>query len=361
MKYVPLILPHYHQIQMNDIKNTLLLLQQYVTEGRDNSILLPIAKQIVEDLDTEGIETSFIQDISEYFPRLRWRIDGTEKMDVIPTGFRDIDNRVYGVAKWNIMTIAARTGWWKTTLWLNMAVNMTKNYKVGFISLEMTKDEILDKIISQVCRVKLNSLTINRFSQYDIQNIKERGAEAMEIVNKITFAFDCFHIDEITSVMWQMAELWVEVVFIDWLGLIEARGQSKPEQMREIMSKIKQAALSKNMAVVAMQQLWRQVDGEDPKGPFMRDIADGSAIEKVSSPVLIMRRSWEEDKTTDIRLFKMRRLNSDLLDTMYNDKTIVDPRYNFANIKLWEDLTYCQFTDKNSLHLNEVVEWTMPF
>lgn len=346
---------------MNDIQNTVLLLQQLVAEGREKSELIPIAKQIVEDLGTEETETNFIQDIGTYFPRLRWRIEGTETMDVVPTGFKDIDNRVYGVAKWNIMTIAARTGWWKTTLWLNMAVNMTENYKVGFISLEMTKDEILDKIVSQVCRVKLSSLTINRFSQYDIQNIKEKWAKAMDIANKITFAFDCFHIDEIVNVMSQMAELWVDVVFIDWLWLIEARGQSKPEQMREIMSKIKQCALSKNMAVVAMQQLWRQVDWDDPKGPFMRDIADGSAIEKVSSPVLIMWRSWEEDKTTDIRLFKMRRLNSDLLDEMYNDRNIVDPRYDFANVKLWEDLTYCQFTNKNTLLLNEVVEWTTPF
>lgn len=347
---------------MNNIENTVLLLQQLVVEGRENNELLPIAKQIVEDLSVEETETDFIQDISEYFPRLKWRIDGTEKMDVIPTWFKDIDNRVYGVAKWNIMTIAARTGWWKTTLWLNMAVNMTEKYKVGFISLEMTKDEILDKIISQVCRVKLSSLTINRFSQYDIQNIKENGQKAMDVANKITFAFDCFYIDDLTTVMSQMADMWVEVVFIDWLGLIEARGQNKPEQMREIMAKIKQVALSKNIAVVAMQQLWRQVDWDDPKGPFMRDIADGSAIEKVSSPVLIMWRSWDEDKTTDIRLFKMRRLNSDLLDKFYNSKSVVDPRYDFANLKLGEDLTYCQFTNYwKDLIPNEVIEWMRPF
>ena len=347
---------------MNNIQNTVLLLQQYVAEGRDNNELLPIAKQIVEDLWAEDIEWNFIQDIWDFFHRLKWRINGTEKMDVVPTGFKDIDARVYWVAKWNIMTIAARTGWWKTTLWLNMAVNMTSNYKVWFISLEMTKDEILDKIVSQVCRVKLSSLTINRFSPTDIQNIKDKWWEAVEIANKITFAFDCFHIDEITSVMEQMAELWIDVIFIDWLWLIEARGQSKPEQMREIMSKIKQTALSKNIAVVAMQQLWRQVDGDDPKWPFMRDIADGSAIEKVSSPVLIMWRSWEEDKTTDIRLFKMRRLNSDLLDKFYNDKSIVDPRYDFANLKLWEDLTYCQFTNhQNHLPIDEIAEWMKPF
>ena len=330
-------------------------------EWRDKSDLLQLAQQIVQDLTEEtGEEKQFIQDIGDFFPRLQNRINGTEKLDVIPTGFKDIDARVYWVAKWNIMTIAARTGWWKTTLWINMAVNMCQNYKVGFISLEMTKEEILDKIVSQVCNVKSSSLTINHFSATDIKNLEEHRDEAIDISKKITLAFDCFFIDDIVTCMNQMADIGIEVIFLDWLGMVEARGQNKPEQMREIMAKIKQVALSRNIAVVAMQQLWRQVDWDDPRGPFMRDISDGSAIEKVSSPVLIMRRSWDVDKTTDIRLFKMRRLNSELLEEMYNRTS--DAWYEFANLKLSEDLTYCRFIDyQPPLPITQMQGWTKPF
>lgn len=328
---------------MSNINNTITLLAQLAEEGREESELLPIAQQIVEDLSTSTDDKQFIQEVGDFFPKLRWRVNWTEKLDVIPTGFKDIDARVYWVAKWNIMTIAARTGWWKTTLWLNMAVNMCENYKVGFISLEMTKEELLDKIVSQVCHVKSSALTINVFSDWDKQNLKEFWEKAIDVSKKITLAFDCFFIDDVVTCMNQMADLGIEVIFLDRLGMIEARGQNKPEQMREIMAKIKQVALKRNIAVVAMQQLWRQVDWDDPRGPFMRDISDGSAIEKVSSPVLIMRRSWDVDKTTDIRLFKMRRLNSELLEKMY-EKTS-DARYEFANLKLSEDLSYCQFKD----------------
>lgn len=345
---------------MSNINNTITLLAQLAEEGREESELLPIAQQIVEDLSTSTDDKQFIQDVGDFFPKLRWRINGTEKLDVIPTGFKDIDARVYWVAKWNIMTIAARTGWWKTTLWLNMAVNMCENYKVGFISLEMTKEELLDKIVSQVCHVKSSALTINVFSDWDKQNLKEFWEKAIDVSKKITLAFDCFFIDDIVTCMNQMADLGIEVIFLDRLGMIEARGQNKPEQMREIMAKIKQVALKRNIAVVAMQQLWRQVDWDDPRGPFMRDISDGSAIEKVSSPVLIMRRSWDVDKTTDIRLFKMRRLNSELLEKMY-EKTS-DAWYEFANLKLWEDLSYCQFKDYiPPLPTNHYDEWTKPF
>lgn len=345
---------------MSNINNTITLLAQLAEEGRETNELLPLAQQIVEDLSTDTEDKQFIQDVGDFFPKLRWRINGTEKLEVVPTGFRDIDARVYGVAKWNIMTIAARTGWWKTTLWLNMAVNMCENYKVGFISLEMTKEELLDKIVSQVCHVKSSALTINVFSDWDKQNLKEFWEKAIDISKKITLAFDCFFIDDIVLCMNQMADLGIEVIFLDRLGMIEARGQNKPEQMREIMAKIKQVALKRNIAIVAMQQLWRQVDGDDPRGPFMRDISDGSAIEKVSSPVLIMRRSWDVDKTTDIRLFKMRRLNSELLEKMY-EKTN-DAWYEFANLKLSEDLSYCQFKDYNPpLPTNTYDEWTKPF
>lgn len=328
---------------MADITNTIELLLQLNKEGSENEDLLPIAQQIVEDLSTVSTK-SYIQPIEEFFSRLDQRVAGTEPMEVIPTGFIDIDNRVYWVAKWNIMTICARTGWWKTTLWLNMAVNMSKNYKVGFISLEMTKEELLDKIVSRVAHVKSNSLAINRFTDWDKRNLAENMYKVKDVVKNITFAFDCYNINEIIQTINEMADNWVEVVFLDWLWMVEADWAWKREQLRVVMTKLKQVALARNIWIVTMQQLNRDADSDNGSWPFMKDIADSSAIEKISSPVLIMRRSWD-DKITDVRLFKMRRLNSDLLESFYNDKKIVDPRDEFCNIRLWENLTYSEYTD----------------
>ena len=328
---------------MTDITNTIELLLQLNKEGSDWDELLPIAQQIVQDLSTATTK-SYIQPIEDFFPRLDQRVTGTEPMEVIPTGFVDIDNRVYWVAKWNIMTICARTGWWKTTLWLNMAVNMSKNYKVGFISLEMTKEELLDKIVSRVAHVKSNSLAINRFTDWDKKNLAENMYKVRDVVANITFAFDCYNINEIIQTINEMVDNWVEVVFLDWLWMVEADWAWKREQLRVVMTKLKQVALARNIWIVTMQQLNRDADSDNGSWPYMRDIADSSAIEKISSPVLIMRRSWD-DKVTDVRLFKMRRLNSDLLESFYNDKKIVDPRDEFCNIRLWENLTYSEFVD----------------
>ena len=77
----------------------------------------------------------------------------------------------------------------------------------------------------------------------------------MDVSKRITLAFDCFNIDDIVLCMNQMADLGIEAIFLDWLGMVEARGQNKPEQMREIMAKLKQVALKRNIAIIAMQQL----------------------------------------------------------------------------------------------------------
>jgi len=74
--------------------------------------------------------------------------------------------------------------------------------------------------------------------------------------------------------------------------MIEAPGNSQPEKIRQIMAKLKQKAISRNIAIISMQQLNRQMDGA-MREPRMYDIADGSAIEKISSPVLIMWRAEE--------------------------------------------------------------------
>ena len=185
---------------------------------------------------------------------------------------------------------------------------MIKEHKVGFISLEMTEEEIGDKIVARTADIKQSSLTINRFSDREIKSIREHGDEIKYAIENLVRAYDCYKIDEIVEAVEQMADRGCEVVFVDWLGMIEAPGTSKPDQMRNIMTALKQVAISRNIAIIAMQQLNRQMDGTN-REPYMYDIADGSAIEKISSPVLIM---WKyEEGITDISLYKARRLNSD--------------------------------------------------
>lgn len=325
---------------MSETTNYAELILALAKEWRNEEIL-PILKQLEEWLGTQE-EKQLILETSNYLSELKERIAGKTNDTIIPTGFKDIDDRIFGAVKWNIMTICARTGWWKTTLWLNIALNMIKEHKVGFISLEMTEQEIWDKIVSRLWHVRHSALTINKFMDRELDNIKKHGKEIKYAIDNLVRAYDCYDIESLSETITEMAKRWCEVVFVDWIGMIEAPGVSKPEQVRTIMTRLKQLAITNNIAIVTMQQLNRQMDWQN-RQPYMYDIADGSAIEKISSPVLIMWRA-EDEYTTDISIFKARRLNAD----NFQDENWRIDWEKAVNLKLKDDLSYSWFLDEKA-------------
>lgn len=312
------------------------LIAELIKEKRFTEIapLLPEFQKLVQPEEEKKLILETTNYLEELKARIAWKVNDS----IIPTGFKDIDDRIFGAVKWNIMTICARTGWGKTTLWLNIALNMLKEHKVGFISLEMTEEEICDKIVSRIARVRHSSLTINRFKDWELEWIKAKANEIKFAIENLMRAYDCYNIEETAAALEEMAARGCEVIFVDWLWMIEAPGNSQPDKMRNIMARLKQIATTKNIAIIAMQQLNRQMDGA-MREPRMYDIADGSAIEKISSPVLIMWR--EQEWYTDISLYKTRRLNA---DKFMNTNWIIDWD-KATTLKLKDDLGFSGFKD----------------
>ncbi len=331
---------------MNNTKFTLQFLQQLEAEWRTDE-MLPLVQQLEQDLSKEDGQ-SYLEEPGDYFEKLGKRARGEIKMEVIPTGFKDIDNRLYWAAIGEIMTICARTWVGKTTLWLNIALNMLEEHQVGFISLEMTKEDILDRIISRECNIWLGTLTENYFKDWDINNLKQYGEKAKEKINKLIMAYNCFDIDDIVRTIEEMADKWCEAVFVDWLWMIDAPGWSRPEKMNHIMQRLKAVAIWKHIAIVTMQQLNRQMDSITRDEPELYDIADWSAVEKISSPVLILRKNKDEKTDeTFVSLFKTRRMSHELKEQCVEMAKQQNKKRQdlFFKIKLKDDLWHCSFRD----------------
>lgn len=351
---------------MNDLQNTVLLLQQMVAEKRWEEELLPIAKQIVEDLSIEQESNrDFIVSIQDYYEtlwkRARWEI----KTKVIKTWFRDIDTRLYWVFAWEITTIAARTWVGKTTLWIDMALNMLEHHKVGFITLEMTKEDMLDRMMSRECWIYLGSFYSDWFNQRDIERLKKYGWQAKEKINRLMLAYGCFNIDDIIATMNTMTDAWCEVIFIDWLWMINAPWNKRNEQMHWIMTALKDFAIDKNIALVVMQQLNRQIDSITRDDPELYDIADSSAIEHISAPVLILwKKKDEKTDETFCTIFKARRINE---EAKLQCKEMAEAQWKkwqevFYKIVFKDDLWHCSFRDFSpDLPTNNYQQWTKPF
>ena len=312
------------------------LLYQLSKEWRTDEVsdlIREISKEVRKEKPSEEKEY-------DYFKNLRARIDWTAQLSIIPTGLKDIDSRIFWAVKGNIMTICAKTGKGKTTLGMTIAGNMiSAGKKVWFISLEMTEEELCDKILSRYAKVRLSSLSLNKFSDREMQNLKENWANAKKIIDSLERTYDCFELDDLWDTISDMAEKWCEAIFVDWLWMIEVSGvESIPKQMRLIMSELKRLAKTHDVAIIAMQQLNRQMDWTF-REPFLYDIADGSSIEKISSPVLIMR-DWTEEGQTAVKLFKCRRLND--AKFMKWDRLDWETMMNF---QLKDRLWYCHFAD----------------
>lgn len=355
---------------MNNLQNMLTLLQQMADEGREAKDILPVAKTLVQDLDIEKTENkNFIVTTKDYYEGLWKRAKWELKAKIIPTGFRDIDSRLYWVFSWEIMTIAARTWVGKTTLWIDMALNMLEDRKVWFITLEMTKEDMLDRMMSRECNIYLGSFYSDSFSERDIENLKRYWAKAKEKIDRLMLAYGCFNLDDIISTIRQMADEWCEVVFIDWLWMINAQWNKRNEQMHEVMVSLKDIAIEKNIAIVAMQQLNRQIDWIARDEPRLSDIADSSAIEHISSPVLILRKQkdWDKEKSdeTFCEIFKARRINEDAKEQCRKIAEAQQRRRQdvFYRITFTDDLWHCSFRDYTpNLPSNITTEWyEMPF
>lgn len=326
---------------MADIQAQAKLIQQLADEWRFEDV-----KEILKEFEiwvNEKVWDDGKQKIVTwtdwYLQLLKDRMTGMKNDSIIPTWFKCIDDRIFGAVKWNIMTICARTWWGKTTLWLNIALNICKTHKVWFISLEMTEEEIWDKIVSSIASIDNSSLCINEFTNDEKQRIVFHIDEIKYALNNIERAYDCYDIDSICSVIEKMADNWCEVIFVDWLWMIEANGNAQFEKTRVIMRELKRIAITKNVAIVAMQQLNRQMDWTN-RAPYLYDIADWSSIEKISSPVIILWRA--EEWKTEVSFYKTRRLNS---RKFRNPTTNFIDYENLFSCQLQNELQYSRFVD----------------
>ena len=178
-------------------------------------------------------------------------------------------------------------------------------------------------------------------------------------------AYGCFSLEDIPSTMKQMTDNWCEVIFIDWLWMINAPGNKRNEQMHDIMTSLKDFAIEKDIAIVAMQQLNRQIDIITRDEPQLSDIADSSAIEHISSPVLIL---WKKkDSPSDetlCEIFKTRRINE---EAKWQCKGIAESQWKrrqeiFFRAIFKDDLWHCSFRDYTpNLPTELMTEWTKPF
>jgi len=280
------------------------------TEEVDN--LLDKAEKTVFSIGQRSLTQTFTP-IKEILSDTFERIDELSKhqgsMRGIPTGFNDLDKILAGLQNSDLIVLAARPSMGKSSLALDIArhVAVFENKSVGLFSLEMSKDQLGDKLISSQANVNLWNIRNGKLQDGSGDNDYSRIQHAIG-----TLSESPIYIDDAGSVnILQMramarrlqATKGLHLLIIDYLQLMEPinKFHSSVQQVTEISRALKTLAKELNVPVLALSQLSRAVESRVPQIPRLADLRESGAIEQDADVVLFI---YREDRYNENSLKK---------------------------------------------------------
>lgn len=240
--------------------------------------------------------------VTEEVRRAKDRPEGV--MAGIPTGFPDLDKKTNGFKPGQLIFIAARPGIGKSTLAVDFcrAAAFLAEKTVLFFSLEMSKEEITERIISAEARVALQDLRSGNVTKEDWMNIDE-------VENKIktgTFLVDPspnVSLSKIRSlsVRQQMKPEGLDMIVIDYLQLMEvpkgsSKGASRQEQVSELSRGLKLLAKELQIPVIVLSQLNRSSETRVDRVPQVSDLRESGSLEQDADIVFLIHRPEAGDE-----------------------------------------------------------------
>jgi len=207
-----------------------------------------------------------------------------EKARGKPTGFVNLDRHIGGIMDGTVTVIAARPGQGKTTLALNIALNMAAGeYKTGFFSMEMTTEQQLQKLASRICRI--NSMRIRDSNLSDCEYEKVSGA--MSCIEHMPLQFYEIPVG-IAEIRREVEKVKPHVIVIDYLGIMKMNEKKQlREALGEITGGLKQLALIKKISIILIVQMNRDIESRGGK-PMLRDLRDSGTIEQDADNVIFI-------------------------------------------------------------------------
>lgn len=227
----------------------------------------------------------------------------------VPTGFNDLDKILSGLQKSDLIILAARPSIGKTSFALDLARNASVKNKiaVGVFSLEMSSDQLVDRMLAAQAKVNLWGLRTGNLDADSEDDDFQKIGDAMGVLSEAPIYID----DSATANIMEMrtmarrlqAEHGLDLLIIDYLQLMEGRGnrsnENRVQEISEISRGLKTLAKELNVPVVALSQLSRAVESRSPQIPKLSDLRESGSIEQDADVVLFLYREDRENPETD--------------------------------------------------------------
>ena len=310
------------------------------------------------------------------------------KIAGVPTGFKDLDNKLGGLHKSDLIIIAGRPSMGKTALGTNIAFNCAIKYqeekdefenkkiidggKVAFFSLEMSSEQLATRILAEQTKISGDKMRKAELNKNDFNKIAKTSTK-LENLNLIIDDNPVLTIPILRSRARRLKRLHdINLIIIDYLQLMSSSSNNKNDgrvqEISEITRGLKSIAKELNIPIIALSQLSRQVEQREDKRPLLSDLRESGTIEQDSDVVMFIyresyylerlepiRKSEEDDLKYNERVSRWQQLTND----NYNKAEIIIAKQRhgpIGSIKMQFDANYTKFSDLTTKDYDNIIE-----
>ena len=310
------------------------------------------------------------------------------KIAGVPTGFKDLDKKLGGLHKSDLIIIAGRPSMGKTALGTNIAFNCAIKYleekdefqnkkiidggKVAFFSLEMSSEQLATRILAEQTKISGDKMRKAELNKQDFNKIAKTSSE-LENLNLIIDDNPVLTIPTLRARARRLKRLHdINLIIIDYLQLMSSssnsRNDGRVQEISEITRGLKSIAKELNIPIIALSQLSRQVEQREDKRPQLSDLRESGTIEQDSDVVMFIyresyylerlepiRKSEEDDIKYNERVSRWQQLTND----NYNKAEIIIAKQRhgpIGSIKMHFDANYTKFSDLTTKDYDNIIE-----
>lgn len=255
--------------------------------------------------------------LTESFDRMEELHRNKGSLRGVRTGYRDLDNMTAGLQRSDLIILAARPAMGKTTLVTNLAYNVATVAKqpVLFFSLEMSKEQLVDRMLADASGVDAWNIRTGNLSDDDFSKLSDAMGEMAEAPIFIDDTPGVSVLEMRTKARRAAHEQPLGLIIVDYLQLMQGSGRSdgnRVQEVSEISRGLKLIARELNVPVIALSQLSRSVESRNPQIPQLADLRESGSIEQDADIVMFIYREayynpeTERENVTDLIIAKHR-------------------------------------------------------
>lgn len=311
-------------------------------EKRELEQVLDEAEQALFTVSQKHLKQNFVsvkEVLADSFDRLDALHKDNQSLRGVPTGFKEMDDLLAGLQRSDLIILAARPSMGKTSLVMNIAAHVAikEGIPVGIFSLEMSKEQLIDRMLASESGIDSWKLRTGNLEDKDFEKLNAAMGVLAEAPLFIDDSAMTNSLEMRTKARRLQAEHGLGLIIIDYLQLMSGRtgnSDNRVNEISEISRSLKGLARELDVPVIALSQLSRAVESRHPQIPQLSDLRESGSIEQDADVVMFIYREEYYNKESE------RRNIADLLVRKHRNGPVGDIELFFsAEHMLFKDLS----------------------